>query len=69
MSQEIGSLLKKLLTSKETEAIISGLNIIGSLCGYGQDYHPELVQDCIITANLLEETPLDTNNTNTKNHQ
>jgi hypothetical protein len=43
MSQEIGSLLKKLLTSKETEAIISGLNIIGSLCGYGQDYHPELV--------------------------
>ena len=30
--------MNKLLDSKEAESIISGLNIMGSLCGFGQSF-------------------------------
>lgn len=41
MEQEIGSILQRFIVSKESEAIISGLNILGAFCGFGQEMPPD----------------------------
>lgn len=71
MDQEVGSLLRKLISSKDSEAVISGLNILGAFCGFGQEMtatqkHSRL-QTGTVVVNLEDKFSFFTRNSKCKN--